>query len=379
VSTTRRARQHRGDGSIRQLPTGRFQVRVSFPAGPDGKRRQVSRYADSLKDARALRDTMRAEVKQPRRVDDASITVAELMRRWLATRELRPSTRKTTACNINKHIIPVLGAIPLSDLTPEDVDRLKLEALKTLAPRTVALIRRIFAEAVMWADNPRIAPGLGWIIRHSTPPKVERRQYQWLNAATAKQFLKAAEGSPYRTLYRLTLALALREGEALGLRWESVDLDHKRVTISHSLAHVDGTITLTELKTGASHATFAIDDTLAAALTELKARQTFDRTMAPEWLDSLGLAFTDQFGGYVPRSRLRTDFRRVLRLAGLKPMRFHDLRHSSISILRDAGADANTLQRFARHANVSTTLTTYVHLGQDAIDRATAALASAIS
>jgi integrase len=68
----------------------------------------------------------------------------------------------------------------------------------------------------------------------------------------------------------------------------------------------------------------------------------------------------------------------VLQRAGLKPMRFHDLRHSAVSILTAAGVHPKTVQLFARHAQIATTMDVYSHLGERAIQEASAALASAL-
>jgi integrase len=92
-----------------------------------------------------------------------------------------------------------------------------------LSPRTVAYIRTVLRialnRALKWGLVARNVAAL------TDPPRQERTERQPLTPEQARTFLKAVEGDRLEALYRVGLALGLRLGEALGLRWEDVDLD----------------------------------------------------------------------------------------------------------------------------------------------------------
>lgn len=90
----------------------------------------------------------------------------------------------------------------------------------------------------------------------------------------------------------------------------------------------------------------------------------------------LGLA--DPAGEYIPRSRLYADYRVVLNAAGLGHLRFHDLRHSTGSILFAQGVPMKVIQMVLRHGQIGTTMNTYVHLRSEGLSEARAAMERAL-
>jgi integrase len=133
----------------------------------------------------------------------------------------------------------VIGDIKLKDLTPEHAELVKAQALGSVKPRTARLVRTILATALKRAEQWQI-PGAMNVVRYSKPPRVERREYRFLSEIEARTLLQAAKGSPYGTLYLVTLSLGLRLGEVLGLCWSDVDLVKGELTVNHSMRHDGG-------------------------------------------------------------------------------------------------------------------------------------------
>jgi integrase len=134
-----------------------------------------------------------------------------------------------------------------------------------------------------------------------------------------------------------------------------------------------------EPKTESSRATVPMTEPVRVALTELKARQTYEKMLTPLWLDSWGLCFTSAVGEYIPRSRLYADYRAVLKAAGLGHLRFHDLRHSTGSILFAQGVPMKVIQMILRHGQISTTMDTYIHLRSEGLNEAKIAMERALT
>src|SRR6188768_377498 len=84
----------------------------------------------------------------------------------------------------------------------------------------------------------------------------------------------------HRALSMTALSTGLRQGELLGLRWEDVDLDERRLTVRHSLACVDGRLTLLEPETSRSRRTIALPEVTLAAIRAHRTRQRMERLVA---------------------------------------------------------------------------------------------------
>jgi integrase len=100
------------------------------------------------------------------------------------------------------------------------------------------------------------------------------------------------------------------------------------------------------------------------ALALLKAhheRQETQKALAGNRWQEHGMIFTTSIGTYIDQTKVSRAFKRILREAGLPDIRFHDLRHTSISILLDNGTPVNTVQSRAGHSKASVTTDIYGH------------------
>jgi integrase len=89
--------------------------------------------------------------------------------------------------------------------------------------------------------------------------------------------------------------------------------------------------------------------------------QAFEKAAAGEKWQENDLIFPSSIGTPLDKFRLSHEFKKLIRSAGLPDIRFHDLRHTSISFLLDIGTPLNTVQRRAGHAKASTTADIYGH------------------
>jgi integrase len=175
----------------------------------------------------------------------------------------------------------------------------------------------------------------------------------------------------------VALALGLRQGEALGLSWEDIDFQSRRLLVRHGLQRIDGELRLVEPKTRQSRRTIAMPGVVIDALTHHKAKQTQERLLAGRrWRDT-GLVFTSTIGTPIEVGNLRRSFWKLLDRAGLPRMRFHDLRHSCASLLLVQGVPARVVMETLGHSNISITMDTNTHVlpelqrqAADAMDRA---------
>src|SRR5262249_46507331 len=138
-----------------------------------------------------------------------------------------------------------------------------------------AILRRALGQALKWGlVNRNVATVVD-------PPSVPRPEMQALTPEQARAFLDAVRGDRLQVLYTVALSLGLRQGEALGLRWQDVDLEAGTRRVAVALQRINGQPPrLVEPKTKQSRRTLPIPPALAAHLRAHRIRQVEDRLLA---------------------------------------------------------------------------------------------------
>ena len=162
------------------------------------------------------------------------------------------------------------------------------------------------------------------------------------------------------------------------LLWSDIDLDNSALTVRHALQRQSGGLKLVEPKTAYGRRTIALPEFAVTALRNHRVRQAQERLLAgKEWQDT-GHVFTTTIGTPLDPDNVTHYFKRIVAKAGLRPQRFHDLRHCCATLLLVQGVPARVVQEILGHAHVSTTLGIYSHvipsLKRDAADRMNALL-----
>lgn len=369
------SRRGHGEGSISQRSDGRWTARVDL-GYVNGKRKRKQIYGKTRKEvAEALKVLLRNQ-QQGLDITVERQTVGEFLTRWLADivePGKCPATYRAYAYVSRTHLIPALGHVQLAKLTPQHVQamlRAKREA--GLSPISVKQLRDVLRnalnQAVKWGF---IARNVALLVE---PPKVEQRDITTLTPDQGQQLLDAAKGDRLEALYRVALSLGLREGEALGLRWQDVDLEKGTLRIVVALQLVKGKLVLVKPKTTRSQRVLPLPATLVSALRAHRMRQLADRLVAGSRWQEHGLVFASKVGTPIhPRNLLRA-FYLLLERAELTRMRFHDLRHSCATLLAAQGVPARVAMEILGHSDIRTTLSVYTHVLDDSKRQAAEAM-----
>lgn len=294
-----------------------------------------------------------------------SLTVGAYLEPWLAdvvARSVRPKTAHSYGQIVRLHLLPELGAIPLAELRPAHVQALlNTKAASGLAPRTVAYIRNVLRQALGHAERSELV-GRN-VARLAVPPRIPRREVHPLTPDEARRFLTAIDVERLRALYVVALALGLRQGEILGLRWRDVDLDARSLRVRAALQRVDGVLALVEPKSATSRRTLPIPALVADALVAHRAQTESEGIAEIEALPGVtDLVFRTTLGTPLDAISVTRRFQRILRRAGLPHQRFHDLRHACASLLLAQGVPARVVMETLGHSQISLTLNTYSHV-----------------
>src|SRR6266545_6727274 len=162
---------------------------------------------------------------------------------------------------------------------------------------------------------------------------------------------------------QVALAVGLRQGEALGLAWNDIDLDGGTLTVRKTLQRIDESFVLVEPKTVRSRRTIALPSVAVNVLRTHRARQMEERLMAGSlWEDDWGLVFTTATGRPLHGTNVTRTFQQLLAKAGLRRQRFHDLRHSCASLLLAQGVHPRVVMETLGHSQIALTMNTYSHV-----------------
>ena len=361
----------KGDG-ITKRKDGRYMARytVHTPDGPKRKLIYGRKYKEvERKLAEARGDTARGIV-----FDAEGVTVGAFLIRWLED-VVRPNkTHRTYATHLQQarsHIIPALGRIKLKAIRKAHIDRLYADLLRDkpegsgLAPTSVRRVHAVLHAALEEAVRGDLIPRNP--AAHANKPKVRQEEIEPLDGEQAQAFLEAARGARYEALYVLCLMAGLRQGEALGLKWSDIDLDEGTLRVNRQLQRVrrdgekSGKLVFSEPK-NASRRTVGLPQRAVAALRSHRKRQLEEKLQAGPLYEDQGLVFATSAGRPLEAQNVvNRHFKPLLKLAGLPPIRFHDLRHSCLSLLAQSGEPIRDLQALAGHATASFTLQRYTH------------------
>ena len=252
------ARRGHGEGTITKRTDGRWMARITLESG---KRKAF--YGKTRKEVQEDLITALRDKQQGVYTDATRQTVARFLSQWLegTTRStLRLSTFESYSGLIRLHILPAIGAVKLSKLTPQDLDRLYSDLLeKGLSPRTVqyvhAVLHRALEQALRWnliARNPADAV---------EAPRPQRHEIRPLTPEQIGRLLDAAREDRLHALYVLALTTGMRQGELLGLRWADVALDKGTVHVRQQVRRLRGQgMHFSEPKTAKGRRTIALPD-----------------------------------------------------------------------------------------------------------------------
>jgi integrase len=359
------AKRASGEGSVRRRANGTWEARLSYIDPASGRRRSVSLYAPTVEAIPAKLDEARGRIKEQVPVRDSSQRLADWIEYWSVT-SLEASSRKesTKALYRNlarKHLSPApWGATSLDKLRKTHIDGLVVALRKQgLSDSTVrqayTVLRAALDDAVLdglMARNPCT------LVKR---PGVERCEARHLDANTVAAILTAAEGLRYRPVLVLIAATGLRRGEALGLRWQHLNLNGGTLKVRATLGRVGDELVITDPKSPRSRRTIPLSPAVVSLLKAHRVAQAAERLHACSRSSDTGLVFTTEFGTPVePRNILRTIELAAVK-AGVEGVGVHTLRHSAAVAWLEAGVHIKAIAALLGHSSISITGDIYGH------------------
>jgi integrase len=361
-----------GEGTIAKRPDGRY-VAAAFVPVTGGGRRRVFVYGRTRVDARAKLDDLLRQASDgiPRARERQ--TVGAYLDYWLehvVKPERRVTTYKGYETMVRVHITPVLGRVKLDELGPTDVRRL-LAALREkqtsghgggprgLSPRMVQFAHAVLRNALSNAVREElVSRNAAKLVRISTPTYDVGTG---LDPIAARAFLATITEDRLYALYLCAIVLGMRRGELLGLTWSAVDLDDERLVVRQALSWVAGRAVVQPPKTRASRRVIPLPDVVVTALRAHQVRQDVERETAGSAWEETGFVFITRHGRAMSPYTLTKYWHVVRERAGLDTLRFHDLRHTAVSLLLALGVPPHVVREIAGHSDIKVTMMVYAH------------------
>ncbi len=346
---------------IRVYATGR-KVYVVQSRGPEGpKRTALGRHGEIL--AEEARKSAAIEIDRIKRGEDpapveAELTVAELTERFMRVHVVahcKPGTAAGYRYTLEKHVLPALGAIGLSEVGASEVTALhhSLRSTPRSADTAVNVLSRMFTLAEAWALIPPGANPCHAVRRYGMRPRerfLTPEEFRRLGRVLRDSEADGSEWAPTIAAIRLLMLTGCRKSEILELCWDDVD-------------RTVGELRLREAKAGPRmvHLTAPI----RVVLEGLHRSPGNSRVITGP-------------GGRGCKTNLDQCWRRIRARAGLQDVRLHDLRHSYASRALALGESLPMIGRLLGHTQIETTAR-YAHLARDTVREAAERVAASIA
>lgn len=276
---------------------------------------------------------------------------------------------------ISARVFPAIGHIKLSQLRPQDLNKFYQELQKdgtnkrggSLSAKTILEHHRLIHTVLEQAVKEGLVPFN--VASRATLPKVERKDPDYLQPGEVADILKAAEReSPkWNMLLHLLAITGCRRGEVLGLKWEDVDFDGKKIHVSRSVSYTPGRgVFVGTPKTTSSIRWISVPVSTVDRLCQYRSWQAGERLRLAGYYKDSGFIFTQDDGSPLHPDSVTSWMTKFSKKYGFRPLHPHMFRHAAASALIYGGLDVTSTAKRLGHSRTSTTLDVYAHLIQDA-------------
>lgn len=370
-------------GQIIKRGDRKFLVRLYLGRDSEGKRLYHNKTINGNKsDAQRYLTKVLREKDTGTFVEPGQEKITDYIETWLDSTvkaRVREKTYTDYGDLMRLHVTPEIGTLKLHQLTPEHIQTLYNKILdKGLSARTVrythTVLKNALNQAVKWGKIYRNPADLVDL------PKQKKEEMKVLTPEQASAFLEASICDTQKAFFSLMLASGMRPGEALALKWSSVDFEKNRITVNRSLTRDQkGGWKLQEPKTARSRRTIPLPLAVMVDLKEVKDQQdqaAAERKKIIKWnlkgkekaesYSDHGFVFAASNGEPLSDKNLtRRHFKPILKDAKLPDIRLYDLRHTCATLLLSAGVNPKIVSERLGHASITLTLDTYSHVLPD--------------
>jgi len=195
-----------------------------------------------------------------------------------------------------------------------------------------------------------------------TLPKKQKYTGNFYTQEQVKTLLEAIKGTNIENIVTLTIVYGLRRSEAVGLKWSAVNFENNTFAIESTVVRFSQVVEKNTTKNQASHRTYPMTPEIREMLLSIKEQQKeMKELIGDSYIDS-GYVFTWENGKLLSPDYVSQKFQKILRANELPHIRYHDLRHTTASLLIAKGYDIKRVSEWLGHSDIGTTANIYGHL-----------------
>ena len=293
----------------------------------------------------------------------ARMQFGEYLINWLEEEHkhnIAHSTYKRYLALVKFHINPILGGIELQKLSSGDITKM-LGVMREAgqSPRSQQQARALLSVALRDAEYK------GYILVNPVTrvrnPQGKRLEISPLTIEEVKRLLKTYSGTYLGGRLHIALICGLRQGEALGLTWNEVDLEARTIKVHRQVQIINGVQVFTDLKTEKSSRLIALtEETTAALRGHLGLIEQLKQRAEASWMEK-NLVFPNGFGCFRSPKTDYAEWKKALKLCGIASKRLHDARHTAATLMYSQGVGIEVISRALGHSSSAITSKLYVH------------------
>lgn len=361
-------------------------VVIPFRDSETGKRRQIWRSAQSITEAKRIRDELLQQIRKGgTKKFESRISLNEYLDKWLAS--VAPTVREVTyedyEAQLRRYVRPTIGNLRVTEVEPAHIQSIvKSMQERGLEARTIQYMHRVISMAL------KAAVKQPWNLLPFNPasyvklPQKKKKERVWLTDETIELFLESLEKEKHGLMFEFALISAMRPEEYLALKWSDIDFTQYAATVNRTLYVRRGikkkrefepdepSWRFEETKTESSRRLVPLPRYLASKLLEHKRKQNEHRLkMGNKWQD-YNLVFTSKIGTPLNSANVQFQYYKpLLKRIGLERMRLYDLRHSFASLLlkvreNKPAVPLKVVSEMLGHSDPYTTARLYHHVDE---------------
>jgi len=315
--------------------------------------KQISKTFDRKTDADIWLARKRAEIKKAEALGVehvTSITFGEATSKWYST-SLANNQRKTNyeyQSILNRHLLPRFAKMKLNTIKRSDAENLIQQmSADSLTPKTISKVFGVFKSVIKWAVSH------GYLMRDPflgvKVPRKKAKRVHFLTEQEIELLLSKSINTDVYGIILFALNTGCRLGEVLGLHWDCVDFDRRRLNISRSLDRYG----IREHTKNGKHRLIPMNEPVFKFLRDLKLKQPFQK-----------IVFNTNGSYWNPDHFKQREFDPVVAAAAIRPCRFHDLRHTFATHYMLNDGNLFNLQKVLGHQRIENTMI-YAHHSDD--------------
>ncbi len=318
---------------------------------------------ESRKRAKEKLEKLPKSVTSKSALPQSKIALSDYLISWLDEthkHQIAHSTWKRYRALAVHHIIPVIGQIPLRKIVPSDI-QFVLTTMREAgqSPRSQQQARALLSVALSEAENNEYIPSNP--VKKVRIPVNKNREIEPLAIEEVKRLLETYRDTPSSARLHVALLCGLRQGEALGLRWRDIDLENGVLEVRNQIQMIDGKLQLTGLKTERSRRSLVLTlGTLESLKMHKEIISQMKNLYGIDWQEN-DLVFPSADGSPKQATIDFNEWKRALRLCGIKPRRLHDARHTAATLMYGQGVGIEVISRALGHSSSAITSKLYVH------------------